>query len=490
MNLGQVVTTISGLTLSNVNITSGNVTITNAIITGGTISNTTLTNVTLANVTISSVSTPITVAQGGTNVSTITANAVVIGNGTSSVTSVSPGTAGNVLTSNGTNWISQTGGAVTNISSGTSNVAIVSANGNVTSYVNGVLQSTLFSGGLSLTGSLNSTNTFGFKNRIINGSMVIDQRNSGASVTLGSGNTYLVDRFAIYATQASKLSAQRNAGAVTPPIGFVNYLGATSLSAYSVLSTDTFWLYQKIEGANIADFGWGTANAKTVTVSFWVYSSLTGTFSGSLENGSANRSYPFNYIVSSANTWTQISVTVAGDTTGTWATDNTAGLAVNFNLGSGSNYLGTAGAWASSDLHGATGSVNIVGTNTATFYITGVQLEVGTNATNFDFRPYGTEFALCQRYYQNIGSNFSGNTEGTTLYSFQLPFWQTMRVAPTCTARTGFYFNARYSGGDVTILNPTFTAGNTDSDGLWGYVTSSGLTANYPIVGRHQNYTG
>jgi hypothetical protein len=242
------------------------------------------------------------------------------------------------------------------------------------------------------------------RNRIINGAMVIDQRNAGASVTPASGTyTYTIDRFRGYATAASKYTVQQNAGAVTPPVGFTNYLGATSSSAYSVTSSDTFFLSQVIEGFNIADLGWGTANAQTVTLSFLVRSSLTGTFGGSLRNvDTPNRSYPFNYTISSANTWTTISVTIAGDTTGTWNTTNGQGIQVQWNLGSGSTFSGTAGSWQAGNLIAPTGATSVVGTNGATFYITGVQLEKGTQATGFEYRQYGQELALCQRYFRPV----------------------------------------------------------------------------------------
>ena len=241
---------------------------------------------------------------------------------------------------------------------------------------------------------------FGFKNRIINGAMVIDQRNAGASVTnVASAYTYALDRWSYFSTQASKFTIQQNAGSVTPPAGFSNYLGVTSSSAYSIVSGDLIGLRQAIEGFNVSDLAWGTANASPVTLSFKVYSSLTGTFGGSVQNNAQNRSYPFTYTISSANTWTTVSITIAGDTSGTWLTTNGLGIAVWFNLGSGSTYSGTAGSWASANYVGATGQTSVVGTNGATFYITGVQLEKGSTATSFDYRPYGTELALCQRYY-------------------------------------------------------------------------------------------
>jgi len=255
---------------------------------------------------------------------------------------------------------------------------------------------------------------FAFRNRIINGGMVIDQRNAGASVT--PNNSYTLDRWVVYNSQTSKLTVQQNAGSVTPPNGFKNYLGITSSSAYSVSSSDYFLLRQPIEGFNTSDLGWGTASASTVTLSFFVRSSLTGTFGGSLQNSDFTRSYPFTYTISSANTWEQKTVTIAGDTSGTWVgATNGIGIQINFGLGVGSTYSGTASAWAGANYVSATGATSVVGTNGATFYITGVQLEKGSTATSFDYRPYGTELALCQRYYE---TNFSGVTIPQNSYSY------------------------------------------------------------------------
>ena len=281
--------------------------------------------------------------------------------------------------------------------------------------------------------SNSSGSPFGFKNRIINGAMVIDQRNNGAAVSTAiTSAPYSVDRWLIYGTQAAKFTCQQNQGSVTPPAGFSNYLGTTSSSAYSVISTDIFEIQQRIEGYNIADLAWGTASAATVTLSFWVRSSLTGTFGGSLGNGS--RSYPFSYTILAANTWEQKSITIAGDTSGTWAATTSSGIAVTFSLGSGSTYNGTAGAWAAGNLLSATGATSVVGTNGATFYITGVQLEKGSTATSFDYRPYGTELALCQRYYYKTASTNSWVTINGYI-GFQ--FKQTMRAAPTVTSSVG-----------------------------------------------------
>jgi len=251
----------------------------------------------------------------------------------------------------------------------------------------------------------NASSNFGFKNRIINGAMVIDQRNAGAEVNPAANGAYYLDRWQVTSSAASKFKIGQNAGAVTPPTGYINYLGCTSLSAYTVGSGEAFTVRQKIEGFNVADLAWGTASAATVTFSFWVRSSLTGTFGGAIKNSAENRSYPFSYTISAANTWEQKTVTIAGDTTGTWLTTNGAGLIANFSLGAGATVSGTAGAWAAANYSSATGAVSVVGTNAATWYVTGVQLEKGSTATSFDVRPYGTELQLCQRYYERWGNN-------------------------------------------------------------------------------------
>lgn len=300
----------------------------------------------------------------------------------------------------------------------------------------------------SSTQSITSVNTFGFKNRLINGDMRIDQRNAGASVTPTSGQ-YCLDRFVTFSSQASKYSIQQNAGSVTPPTGFSNYLGVTSLSAYSIGSGDYFAMAQNIEYCNMADLAWGTANAKQITLSFWVYSSLTGTFGGALVNGVSSYSYPFTYSISTANTWTYITITISGPTSGSWSTTyNAPGLKVFIGLGIGSTYSGTAGSWSSNYYLSATGATSVVGTNGATFYITGVQLEVGSQATSFDFRDYGRELMMCQRYYETsapigtapadgvvsfeaVGAN--ANSSGGTWFAY---YWITYKVTKRVAAVT------------------------------------------------------
>ena len=244
---------------------------------------------------------------------------------------------------------------------------------------------------------------YGFKNRIINGAMVIDQRNAGASVTVNSNSQYFydVDRFyGIGQSTDGVFTLQQNTSVPTGQ-GFVNSMKVTITTAdASIGATQYYWIGQAVEGYNVADLQYGTANAKTVTLSFWVNCSVTGTFSGCFMNSASNRSYPFTYTISTANTWEQKTITIAGDTTGTWLTTNGTGISVQWSLGSGSTYSGTAGAWAGARYHGATGATALISTLSATLYITGVQLEKGSTATSFDYRPYTTELQLCQRYYE------------------------------------------------------------------------------------------
>ena len=335
---------------------------------------------------------------------------------------------------------------------------------------------------------------FGMRNRIINGAMMIDQRNAGASVTPTDGQ-YTLDRWLANASQASKFTVQQTPSATETGYatrvgaGFTNYLAVTSSAATSVGASDYFDIRQVVEGFNISDLAWGTANASPVTLSFWVRSSLTGTFGGSLVNGVPNLSYPFSYSISAANTWEQKTITITGPTTGTWNTNNTGGIRINFGLGVGSTLSGTAGAWVSGNLFSTTGATSVVGTNGATFYITGVQLEKGSTATSFDYRPYGTELALCQRYYQrtsaaanyiyltNWGSGMAGGTGVRTTY----PLKTSMRTAPSSVDYSNIAVDDNNTGAAVTSV-AIFNTGGPDNVGLQLNV-ASGLTAYRPYVG-------
>ena len=281
--------------------------------------------------------------------------------------------------------------------------AILDASGGNTTTINGTTPT--------------AYNTMG-KNRIINGAMEIDQRNAGASVSTGNSNTYITDRFNIRTATGSGSTGQQSS---TAPAGYYKSLVTTIGTGASPSASDLNWIYQGIEGLNVADLNWGTSNAKAITVSFWVRSSVTGTYAVSVANSSLNRSYVATYSVTSANTWEQKSVTIPGDTSGTWLTTNGLGIYLFFDLGCGSDRQGTADTWLGSWAIGTSSSVKLVQTSGATWYITGVQLEVGSVATEFERRPYGTELQLCQRYFEtsypygtSFGSFQPGFASGTT----------------------------------------------------------------------------
>lgn len=341
------------------------------------------------------------------------------------------------------------------------------------------------------TAQLGSTQTeLGFKNRVINGDMRIDQRNNGTSQTPVGGLTYFLDRWHLNLAQSSKVSIQQNAGGVTPPAGFTNYLGLTSLSAYSIVAGDYHTLRQPIEGVNIADLSWGTADAKAITVSFWVRSNLTGIFGGCLNNGAFTRGYPYTYTITSPNTWEYKTVTIPGDTTGSWTTDNSAGLLLGWTLGTGSTYnTGVTNAWNGITGGGysplaAAGVTNILSTNGATLYITGVQLEIGTLATGFDNRNYGTELLMCQRYYEYGMASGSGYAAITSIFDAgavnHIHFKATKRAVPTMSAPSlagNTYPNSNYSR-SVPDYEGGYSRGfrytTINGSGFWNVTTGNG----------------
>jgi hypothetical protein len=338
--------------------------------------------------------------------------------------------------------------------------------------------------------NLNGGQLAGTRNRIINGDMRIDQRNAGASVAITTAGNYTVDRWSGNATQNSKYTVQQDA---SNPAGFTSSLKSTSSSSYSVTSSDIFWLAQAIEGLNTSDLAWGSVSAKSVTLSFWVQSSLTGTFGGALRNSAGNRSYPFSYTISTANTWEYKTVSIAGDTSGTWLSTNGIGINLSFGLGVGSTYSGTAGAWAAANYVSATGATSVVGTSGATFYITGVQLEPGTVATPFERRSFGAELALCQRYYYQSWGSGSASYAGNNFIGMPVPnaltvaigsgvFPVTMRAAPTITLydENGASGKVSQPGQAAGLIS---TADHIGANGFSGVTkTTTAYTVSYPVT--------
>jgi len=330
-------------------------------------------------------------------------------------------------------------------------------------------------GGSSITfddGSIVSSGSAGFKNKIINGAFTIDQRYVGAANTPVDGQ-YTIDRWQFWTTQSGKLSIQQS---TTAPSGFSNSMLVTSLSSYSVASGDEIGFTTKIEGYNIADLAWGTADAKTVTMSFWVRSSLTGTFGGILGNAGPTKMYPFSYTINSANTWEYKTITITGSTDSTWESTTSAGININFQFGVGSTRAGTSGAWVtSSTIRGVTGQVNLAATSGATWYMTGLQLEKGTTASSFEFRSYQKELMLCQRYFEKsydtltalgtattsgvVYATISSDSAGSLVshVSFSVP----KRIAPT-----------------ITLYNANFAS----TTGTWRYARSGVAETSYNMV--------
>jgi len=336
------------------------------------------------------------------------------------------------------------------------------------------------------------SNNVTMRNRVINGAMVIDQRNAGASITLGSGSTagnyqgYVTDRayvqsFSSTTGNGAAFTAQQNAGSVTPPPGFTNYAGLTVTSTQATLQNNSLYrIAQRVEGFNIADLGWGTASAQPITVSFWVRSSVTGTFGGAITNVAAGgtwRSYPFTYTISASNTWEYKTITIPGDTVSVWNVTNGVGIELSFAIGVSASWGGTPNTWQNSEVYGASGCVNLMATNGATFYITGVQLEEGTAASPFENRLYGTELALCQRYYSTgvwaTGAAYPSAAGAISRSSTS--FKVTMRATPTVTSTSAGYFNAS-----------SITFNSITVDGSAFDISQSGSAGNYTGAGTYK----
>ena len=311
------------------------------------------------------------------------------------------------------------------------------------------------------------------ESRIINGDMGRDQRNNGAS---GTAIGYTVDRWGYGSTQTGKFSWGRNFGGLGIAAQFPYYLGASSTSAYASLATDQFNFNQPIEADMVGDLAWGTASAQPVTLSFWVYSNLTGTFGGSIRNYPlpSTRSYPFSFSIPVVNVGTKIVITIPGDTAGTWVmAGNAAALGLTFDLGSGANFRGPANAWASANYQGVTGAVSVVGTNGATFNLTGVKLEIGSVATPYPRQSLAKTMADCQRYFQKVGGSVAADLivqgympAASNNFSGMVGI-PVMRAAPTAVLVGSFTAN-NVSG------TPTIYAGNNGTVAIQLTATAAG----------------
>lgn len=317
------------------------------------------------------------------------------------------------------------------------------------------------------------------RNRIINGDMKINQRYENAiGVVSGNVTAYTLDRWAgNIANSAGEgtFNVTRLSSSTAP--GTTNYLEVKIMNADQVVSaTQIYRIYQRIEGANVRDFLFGTSSAKTIALSFWVKSSTTGTFGGALSNANANGSYPFNYSIPTANVWTYISTGITGATIGSWNGGTGIGLEVSFGLGVGSTFAGPAGTWSSSDYRGASGSQNLIHTANATWDLTSVQIEIGGQATSFEFAPDPIGIMQCQRYYEK--SYVIGVSSPGFITSIN-----TSEVAATLigasTARSGgINFKVEKRGApSITLYN--YVTGNS---GSWSWTSAAGITASRTTI--------
>jgi hypothetical protein len=321
-------------------------------------------------------------------------------------------------------------------------------------------------------GSNNTT----MRNRIINGAMVFDQRNSGAAVTPAT-NTYLVDRWQAVPSDASKLTYQQVADA---PAGFKFSLKVTVASSATPTSYNILW--QPIEGFNIIDLSFGAAGAQTITVSFWIKGSVAGNYSAFLGNN-AGRSYLVSVPVTTS--WAYQTVSITGDTSGTWPTTNAAGMYLGFDMGSDASRYSTAGSWLASNVYGVTGNLKFISqVNGSTLNITGVQLEAGSTASPFENRLYGTELALCQRYCYVPSAVYQAATASGLQYNasagfFSLQFPVFMRTAATLNSITASNWAVLYQG---SAAIPTAITLNASAPSGASLFTSQTLGAGNPII--------
>ena len=268
----------------------------------------------------------------------------------------------------------------------------------------------------------------GFRNRIINGNCQIDQR----AVVATTNDAYFTDRWQVSASTTGAYQCSQSSDA---PTGFAHSLVFDVTTADTSIAASEFAIIQQhIEGSSISDLSWGSASAQTVTLSFSVKATTTGTYCVALRNSANNRAYVAEYSVVSANTWERKTITISGDTSGTWLTTNGRGISVSFSFAAGSTYQTTAGSWQAGNFLGTSSQTNLLALTSNEIRVTGVQLEPGPAATPFEARPIGTELALCQRYYAQLtGVDTLPVTANVTNGRGFIKFPQTMRVAPTCT---------------------------------------------------------
>jgi hypothetical protein len=354
----------------------------------------------------------------------------------------------------------------------------------------------------TFVGSVSAPNTFGFKNRIINGDIRIDQRNIGANVALTSA--YTVDRWKFDRVNGGGAQIYYGQQTTDAPAGFTNSYQIKVTTGANPSGSDYTQMTQYIEGYNFADLGWGTAAAKPITVSFWAKSSVATTLSVGFRSGGFDRSYIAPFTIATPNTWQYVTITVPGCTDGTWYTNNNYGLDVHFCLGATTYYgTSTTNTWLANGVNGSwigLAGNGIMGTTGATFNFTGFQVEKGTVATPFDFRSYGQELLLCQRYFykstrQDLASGTVGAVTGVGwVVDTSSPnrlfianggnFATTMRAFPTVVfySEDGTVNNISYYANSGTKI-PISSFPNPNDHGLSSYLQlSSNASTSAPYV--------
>lgn len=414
-----------------------------------------ITGGTISGITLGTLATPLPVISGGTGLGsgadTIAQGDIIYGSATNVFAKLAKNTTA-------TRYLANTG---------TSNNPAW-AQVNLTNGVTGVLPEANGGTGGTVT-------NYGFKNRIINGAMMIDQWNNGSAIS--ANDTFAIDRFIIRNSLDGTITAQRST--VAPP-GFSNSLLFTvTAQDTSIGSTQFYNFRQRIEANNLVDFNLGTASAGPIALSFWVRSSVTGTFGLAFTNSDDSRLYPTSFTISAANTWEYKTITLTGDTTGTWLTGTSIGMQVIFSLVLGSAYQGTTGSWAGTTIYGPTGMTNFAQTNGSTFYITGMQLERNTVATSFDYRPYQTELMLCQRYFYRVANYSLGYTYANNLsYQQSVKFPTTMRAAPSLVSGASFTVQSGSAGTPALI---GLTGATTTVDQAPLYNSAANWSTSVPV---------
>lgn len=309
------------------------------------------------------------------------------------------------------------------------------------------------------------------RNVIINGDTTIDQRDSDTTpIVVGGTSTYGPDRWQGTETVTGGAFTLERAS-VSPPDGFDHYLRITSTANAAAGAGELAHIGQTVEGNNIKHFGFGQSWAKEITLSFWVRSSLAGVYVVNFRNDGANRSYNAEYTIDVADTWEFKTITLTADTAGTWLYDTGRGAQVKWDLGSGSNFVGAADSWLSANDFTTANQVDWIGTASATFDITGVQLELGNRATAFEHRSFGQELALCHRYFQVLEGGGLGNQfvaagiglSGVVAYVLiGLPNGQMRTENFSVNYNALANFDAR-TGTTLTLTNLTFSNGNNSN---------------------------